>query len=62
MAIVLASASPRRRELMSLITNDFIIRTSEVDESGITAQTPALLVQKLAQAKCLDVAKIKWVF
>lgn len=57
MAIVLASASPRRRELMSLITNDFIIRTSEVDESGITAQTPALLVQKLAQAKCLDVAK-----
>ena len=57
MEIILASASPRRRELMTMITPNFTICTSEVDESGITAATPALLVQQLARAKCLDVAK-----
>ena len=30
--LILASASPRRRELLSLITNDFEIITKEVDE------------------------------
>ena len=30
--LILASASPRRRELLSLITNDFGIITKEVDE------------------------------
>ena len=30
--LILASASPRRRELLSLITNDFEIITKEIDE------------------------------
>lgn len=57
MGIILASASPRRRELMTLITPHFTVETSAVDESGITAATPALLVQELARAKCLAVAQ-----
>ena len=56
MALILASASPRRRELMGLITPEFIVETSDVDESGITAATPALLAQELATAKCRAVA------
>ena len=33
MAIILASASPRRKELLRLITPDFEVVTSSVDES-----------------------------
>lgn len=35
MHIILASKSPRRRELMELITDDFEVRTEEVDERAI---------------------------
>ena len=52
MGIILASSSPRRRELMALITPDYTVRTSDVDERAIRAETPALLAQKLAAAKC----------
>ena len=31
--LILASASPRRRELMGLITRDFTVRVSAADES-----------------------------
>lgn len=47
MALILASASPRRRELLSLITKDFTVETSRVDEAAITAPTPAKLAQAL---------------
>ena len=33
MSLILASGSPRRRELMALITPDYRVVTSEVDES-----------------------------
>ena len=56
MALILASASPRRRELLSLITKDFTVETSQVDEAAITAPTPAKLAQALADAKCRAVA------
>lgn len=56
MALILASASPRRRELLSLITKDFTVETSRVDEAAITAPTPAKLAQALADAKCRAVA------
>ncbi len=35
MKIILASKSPRRQELLKLITSDFEIRTKEVDERAI---------------------------
>jgi septum formation protein len=35
MRIILASKSPRRRELMSLITSDFEVMSKEVDERAI---------------------------
>ena len=56
MALILASASPRRRELLSLITKDFTVETSRVDEAAITAPTPDKLAQALADAKCRAVA------
>ncbi len=56
MAIILASASPRRRELMNLITPDYQVEPSALDESKIKAETPALLAKALAAAKCNDIA------
>ena len=56
MALILASGSPRRRELLALITPDYQVRPSTVDESRITAPTPALLARELAAAKARDVA------
>ena len=57
MKMILASASPRRQQLLGMITPDFEVITSQVDERAITADTPALLAQKLARAKCLAVAQ-----
>lgn len=57
MSIILASGSPRRKELMALITTDYRVETSDVDESRITASDPAALVQALARAKCMAVAQ-----
>ena len=57
MNIVLASGSPRRKELLAMITPDFEVICSDVDESAISAPTPALLAQELAKAKCLAVAR-----
>lgn len=57
MSLVLASASPRRKELLGMICPDFTVVPSEFDEKGVTAQTPALLAQALAEGKCSWVAQ-----
>ena len=57
MELILASASPRRRELLELYTKNFSVCTSSFDESAVSADTPVELVQKLACGKCLDVAQ-----
>ena len=56
MELILASGSPRRRELLSLYTTDFTVCASDFDESSVHADTPAKLVEKLARGKCLAVA------
>ena len=53
MELILASGSPRRRELLSLYTTDFTVCVSDFDESTVTADTPAHLVEQLARGKCL---------
>ena len=55
--LILGSSSPRRRELLALITPDFTVHTGDVDESTLTAPTPVQLAQVLAEAKCTAVAK-----
>lgn len=57
MSMILASGSPRRKELLAMIDPDFAVITSEVDESAITAPTPADTALALATAKCKAVAK-----
>ncbi len=56
MSLILASGSPRRRELLSLYTTDFTVCASDFDENAVTADTPAHLVEQLARGKCLAVS------
>ena len=55
--IILASASPRRRELLSLVTKEFTVVTADVDERAAEIKmedegTPALKVSEhLAEIK-----------
>jgi septum formation protein len=54
--IVLASASPRRSQLMQEIGLKFDVIPSQVAEGGIRAERPEELVMLLAHAKAADVA------
>ena len=54
--LILASGSPRRKELLGLYMQDFEICVSDFNESAVTADTPAQLVEKLARGKCLAVS------
>ena len=58
MALILASASPRRRELLGLLTHDFCARTVDVDESGFCESSPAALAGRLAAEKCRAAAAL----
>ena len=52
MEIILASKSPRRRELLQLVGLDFSVVPSNADESAISEDDPATLVRRLASVKC----------
>ena len=54
-AIILASQSPRRRELISLYGIPFEVDPSQADEEHVEG-TGAERVKKLAQLKCAEVA------
>lgn len=49
--LILASKSPRRKELLSLITEDFIIKTADVDETLPAKITPSRAVEYLSRIK-----------
>jgi len=55
MGIVLASASPRRQELLKTIVEDFRIVPSEVDETKIRERNPVEFALKAAVLKARDV-------
>lgn len=56
MSLILASGSPRRRELLGLITKDFTVRVSDVEEVVEPGLPPAETVRRLAALKGRAVA------
>jgi MAF protein len=55
LSVILASASPRRRELLALLGIPFQVRTANVDEMQLTGESPAQMAARLAQTKALAV-------
>lgn len=49
--LILASKSPRRRELLSIITKDFTVKSAEVDESLPDGISPKEAVEYLSRIK-----------
>jgi len=54
--VVLASGSPRRRELLDRLGLTAVIRPSEVDESPREQESPSDLARRVARAKAASVA------
>lgn len=57
MAIVLASTSPYRRELMLRLRLPFEVVAPVVDEARLTEEAPLALALRLAEAKAIEVAR-----
>jgi septum formation protein len=55
--ILLASNSPRRRQLLALGNWEFTIIVSDVDETQLAGETPKDYVLRLAQAKAMAVVE-----
>ncbi|MBN2644947.1 MAG: septum formation inhibitor Maf [Desulfuromonadaceae bacterium] len=55
-AIVLASASPRRRDLLASVGLRFQVVPSRVDETHQPGETPHAFVQRLSEEKAAEVA------
>jgi septum formation protein len=54
--LVLASQSPRRKEILSQAGIPFVVRTSPVDETPLPGETPEQYVQRLAVDKAMAIA------
>jgi septum formation protein len=55
--VVLASASPRRQELLRQLVEEFTIDVADVDEIPIEGETPWRTAERLAEEKARSVAK-----
>ena len=56
-SVILASASPRRLELLSRVAEDITVLPSDIDESKVAASSPRELVKELSRMKALSVAE-----
>jgi septum formation protein len=54
--IILASASPRRRELLTAAGIDHVVDAANVDETPIVGEAPVAYAERLARAKAAAVA------
>lgn len=59
LSLVLASASPRRRELLARLGLPFEIAAADVDESPRSGEAPHALAMRLAEAKSRHIAFIR---
>lgn len=56
--IILASASPRRKELLALLVNDFNILPADIDETPFVDEIASEYVLRMAKEKALRAAQI----
>lgn len=53
--VVLASASPRRRDLLTQLVAEFTVYAADIDEDALTVADPFVTAQTLAREKCFAV-------
>jgi septum formation protein len=54
--LILASGSPRRRQLLELIGVNFVVKPADVDETPLIGEDPAHYASRAARDKALEVA------
>jgi len=54
--LILASVSPRRRELLQWLGLPFMTEAADVDERPVPGETPSMTVRRLAEAKAVTIA------
>jgi MAF protein len=57
--LILASGSPRRRQLLSLLGIPFVIKAAGVDETPLPSEPPTELVLRVSQAKARAVRDVR---
>ncbi len=57
--VVLASGSPRRKELLARLVSEFEVLVSDVDEEALTVADPIETAERLAEAKARAVAVLR---
>jgi septum formation protein len=57
--LILASGSPRRRQLLSLVGIPFVVKAVGVDESQLYGEPPTELVLRVSQTKALSVSEAR---
>ncbi len=55
--IVLASSSPRRKQLLELLGLSFDVAPADIDETWRNGEAPAVHAERLARGKAADVAR-----
>ncbi len=55
--VILASQSPRRRELLALIGITHEVRPADIDETYFAGERPAAHAERLARGKCVVIAE-----
>jgi septum formation protein len=55
--VILASQSPRRRELLSLVGIGHEVRPADIDETYLAGEKPAPHAERLARGKCAVIAE-----
>jgi septum formation protein len=57
--LILASGSPRRRQLLSLLGLPFVIKAADVDEMPLAGEPPSEMVLRVSQAKAYAVRDVR---
>lgn len=55
--LILASGSPRRRDLLRELGFEFKVEVADVDEALVPGEAPQLMVERLAKAKAESIAE-----
>jgi len=55
--LILASASPRRKELLARLGMDFDVMVADIDETPLADESPLAMAERLAQAKANAIAR-----